>query len=83
VDAKSTNIWQQGWLKAHSLGLEGDLAEAWNTHVDNLIRSHIRIRGEGDYVAWLKNPTLGVYTACLGYQAIFHSKADDDDQGYR
>jgi hypothetical protein len=36
---------EKGWLKAN-LGIEGDLAEAWKTHVDNLTRIHVRIGKE-------------------------------------
>jgi hypothetical protein len=38
VDENSTNIWKQGWFKAN-VGPEGELVEAWHTHVDNLTRA--------------------------------------------
>jgi len=41
MDKNSTNIWQQGWLK-FNLRIEGYLAQAWNTHVDNLTKIHVR-----------------------------------------
>jgi len=50
VDENSTKIWQQGWLKGN-LWLEGDLAKAWNTHVNNLTRNNVIIGEEEDYIA--------------------------------
>jgi hypothetical protein len=75
VDENSTNIWKQGWIKAN-LGLERDLAEAWNTHVDNLTRNHVRIWEEGDSIASSRNLNLGVCIVKLWYRAIFHSGVD-------
>jgi hypothetical protein len=38
----------------------------WNTYVDYLYKSHVRLKYEEDSLVWSKNQALGEYIACLG-----------------
>jgi hypothetical protein len=60
------------WLeKGKNLGLIGEEGVIWNAYIGSLQRSHLGITKEEDRIIWLKNQTLGHYSARLRHQSKF------------
>jgi hypothetical protein len=73
-DQNTTTIWEQGWMTAQELSLDGEQTIAWNPYIAVLKGGHVRLKEEADSVAWAKNKSLGLYTSSLGYKSMFDSE---------
>jgi hypothetical protein len=65
-DPLTTNMWHQGWLAGHRLGLLEDDLPYWNRYTQNLRESSIRLVDRDDELLW-DGVGDGEYTPRSGY----------------
>lgn len=67
------------WRSAESLGLEEGLdTNPWNSFVQRLLNSFIRLNIEEDTLVWAKSSINGEYTVSLGYSAMILAGGQQD-----
>jgi hypothetical protein len=69
IDPMNTSIWNQGWMEANKLVLQGEEVRLWYHYMQRLKQSAMRIREGDDGLVWSKNIPGGIFTMKLGYQA--------------
>jgi hypothetical protein len=65
-DPLTTNMWHQGWMEGHSLGLLEDDLPYWNRYTQNLREASIRLVDRDDKLLW-DGVGDGEYTPCSRY----------------
>lgn len=68
-----SNIWGQAWKSAEDLGLNIRWHHEWSSYINELHRSHVRIKNEQDNLIWAHGKTGG-YTPKEGYSFLMEKK---------
>lgn len=79
VDPLHTTLWQQGWKKGRSLGLDEPQNILWDHYINALRSAKIRLTEGEDELIWEGNPG-GIYTPKAGYVQVSIEPLQQDEK---